>query len=480
MINRMKAGKANKHIILLAITSGAFLLVLTNSAFNVLLPEFVRIYNISAALGGWMITLYMLAMTMTMPLTTLIVDRIGRKRAYIMGLAVYCIFSIMGGLFYKHIEAVLLVRLMHGAAAGLMIPLSLVLLFDHYGHEMRGRITGLWGMLLMVAPAIGPTLGGLVMEFGEIKYLFWINVPFALCSLILCCTQISSYQPARRKTLYLEGVVLMLFSIFAMSMGIHLISVKAVSLWLPVALMLLGTAAGVRFIQKENGRTEPLIRYRLLEGNPVYAMTVFISAIQDSVMFGVIFVLPLLLQEVFHFSPAMTGAIFIPAAIFTSVFSWVGGSLVDKGRSLNFIAYGIVLIAGSVLVFAFFSQQVSFIVIALMMAARGMGNGLSSLTITTVGLNSLPEEDLHEGSVLSSTIERLMSSFAVMLLAVYYEVRWQAIASAGKSAELAKWLALKEECFALGILMLATLPLVLVVKRKKVAIDVGNRRQSAV
>lgn len=74
---------------------------------------------------------------------------------------------------------------MHGVAAGLMIPLSLVLLFDFYGKEVRGKVIGVWGMLLTIAPAIGPTVGGII-----IKYLFWINVPFALLSLLLCLRQI--------------------------------------------------------------------------------------------------------------------------------------------------------------------------------------------------------------------------------------------------------------------------------------------------
>lgn len=462
-----------KHSVLLAILIGAFSLVLTNSAFNTLLPSFVRTYGISTALGGWIIILYILAMTITMPLTSLVVDRLGRKRTYILGIGLYGVFSILGGLFHQYVQVILLVRVMHGVAAGLMIPLSLVLLFDYYGKETRGRVVGAWGMLLTIAPAIGPTLGGFVMEFGKLEQLFWMNVPFALISFVLCCAQIPSYQPAIRKTVHLQGIVLIVASLAALSLGIQFVSNPAVPSWITCLLFFIGILAFIRFIRQENAKAEPLIRYGLLRSNPLFLTALLISTVQDAVMFGVIFVMPLIFQEVFHLSPSVAGALFIPTAVFTSLFVWVGGNWLDKGKSLKFIAYGIGFVAVSVLSFAFVPTGVSLIIVICLMALRGVGNGLSDMTMTAIGLQALPEEDLHEGSALSNTIQRLASSFAVMLLAVYYDVRWQMLAKSGETVEHAKWMTLKEECIVLGILMVLTLPLVVLINRKKAGAVVG-------
>lgn len=122
----MIVSQAKKHSVLLAILIGAFSLVLTNSAFNVLLPSFVRTYGISTSLGGWIIILYILAMMITMPLASLVVDRLGRKRTYILGIGLYGLFSILGGLFHPYVQVLLLVRVMHGVAAGLMIRYCLL------------------------------------------------------------------------------------------------------------------------------------------------------------------------------------------------------------------------------------------------------------------------------------------------------------------------------------------------------------------
>lgn len=465
-----------KHSVLFAILVGAFSLVLTNSAFNILLPSFIQVYDISTTFGGWIITLYLLAMTITMPLTACIVDRLGRKSTYIWGIGLYCIFSILGGVFYQYVQVILLVRFMHGVAAGLMIPLSLVLLFDIYSKEVRGKVTGVWGLLLTIAPAIGPTFGGIIIQYGELKHLFWINVPFALLSLILCYRQIKHDQPANRKTIYLQGIILMIVGIGGLSLGIQMYSNPTFSIWEKSLLVFLGVVTLILFIQKENLQKEPLIRFGLLR-NPIYAISVIMSAVQASVMFGVIFIFPLMLQEVFNLSPSLTGAMFIPTAICTSLFVWIGGNLIDSGKSLYFIAYGIGLIAISVLLFAFVSKEVSLIVIIILMAIRGMGIGLSNMTITTIGLNSLKDDDLHEGSALSNTIKRLASSIAVMVLTVYYDVRWQMVNRLGESAQHAKWMALKEECIVLGCFMLLTLPLALFLNRRKLDVSIENDRK---
>ncbi|MDR6725660.1 EmrB/QacA subfamily drug resistance transporter [Paenibacillus amylolyticus] len=476
----MKLSLLKGHAVLWAILTGAFALVLTNSAFNLLLPYFVQHYDISTTAGGWIIVLYMLAMTLTMPMASLIVDRLGRKQTYMLGICLYGIFSIIGALFHAYFEVLLIVRFVHGVAAGLMIPLSLVLLFDYYGTEVRGRITGAWGMLLMLAPTAGPTLGGFIIEYGRLEYLFWLNVPFAVFSLILCGSYIQVYLPARRKRWHLSSMILLIGGIGALSLGLQLYASPIVGSGVPWSLMAVGIALLIRFIQTENRRKEPLIRYQLLRRNKVFPLTVLVSTIQDCVMFGVIFALPLLFQDVFHMSPALSGALFIPLSICTSLFMWIGGSLMDRGRSLQFIAWGTALVAFSIVSFAFLPLNTPLIILVLLMACRGIGVGLSGMSISALGLQALSEEDMHEGSALSTTIERLASSFAIMGLTLFYDMRWQWLAQTGASVEMAKWGALREICIVLGSAILLTLPLVLLITRKKVGLIVRDGKQAPV
>ncbi|MFD0672085.1 MFS transporter [Cohnella sp. GCM10027633] len=452
---------------MIAVLVGTFSLVLTNSAFNVLLPSLTELYGISASLGGWIISLYALAMTLTMPLAALVVDRLGRKRTYLLGLGLYGAFSAIGGLFAAHVSVILLMRVMHGIAAGLLIPLSLALLFDHYGDSKRGRIVGVWGMLLTIAPAIGPTLGGVMMQFGHLPLLLWANVPLSLLALLLCRSRIRAYEPVRRKTIRLAGIALLASGIASICFGIQLFAASGESRGFAVFLLLLGIALLAVFVKRENRMKEPLIRYRLLRRNSLFAASLAVSTIQDVAMFGVLFALPLLFHEVIGLSPSVAGAMFVPVAVCTSLFGWIGGRWVDDGRPLGYIAWGIALMAASSFAFFFVGPGASFIVVLTLMTLRGIGNGLSDMTMTTIGLNALPNEDTHEGASLSNTLQRLVSSFAVLLLALYYDIRTEALALAGMTSAASSRTALQEECVALGCLLAASLPLVYYISRKR-------------
>lgn len=461
-----------KHSALLAVFIAAFSLVLTNSSFNILLPSFMQLYGISASSAGWVILAYLLSMTITMPLTPLVVDRLGRKRAYIAGVAIYGLSSIIGGLFDQYVQVVLIVRSLHGIAGGIMIPLSLSLLFDVYEKEVHGRVAGIWGIQLTVASIIGPTVGGLIIQFGQLQYLFWLNVPFAIVSLCLCATQINSYQIMRKKEMDLFGIIYMVLSILMLSVSIQLFLKQVLPTWLLVMMLVGGLLLLIRFIQVENKKIEPLLNYKLLQRKTIFAITVLIAAIQDVVMLGAVFVLPLLFQEVYHLPSSAVGAMFIPTAIFTSLFMWLGGHWMDKGKSKNFIVVGIVIVAISIISFSLLPKSVSIFVLILLMIGRGIGGGLSNMTVTTIGLHTLSQEELHEGSALASTIERFSSSFAVMLLTIYYDFRWSMLLNAGLSVADAKWMAIKEECMILGSIMLVTVPFVLYITRKRVDIGV--------
>ncbi|WP_322922220.1 MFS transporter [Paenibacillus campi] len=465
-----------QYAVLGSILIGAFSLVLTNSAFNVLLPYFVTYYGISTLTGGWIIALYMLAMTLTMPLASLVVDRLGRKRTYMLGIVLYGVSSVLGALLYEHVSVLLVVRFIHGAAAGLMIPLSLVLLFDNYGTEIRGRITGAWGMLLMIAPAIGPTLGGLIIQFGRLDILFWLNVPFAIGALFWCGRYIRPYVPTGRKHIQFSSISLMLGGIASLSLGIQLYSSTIVPTLCSWLLFGLGLLLLIGFVRLENGRQEPMIRYSLLKSSPIFAWSVLISTIQDCVMFGAIFALPLLFQNVFGLSPSVSGLMFLPGAIATSLFMWIGGNWFDRGQSKRFIAWGTLIVVLALFSFVLLPQSIGMIVLIVLMACRGAGMGLSGMSVSALGLQALPEEDMHEGSALATTLQRLISSFALIILTLFYDGRWHMLAQSGYTSQAAQWMALREVFVLLGTVLLLTLPVILSITRKKVGIIAEHNR----
>nr|WP_279158391.1 MFS transporter [Pseudomonas corrugata] len=158
---------------------GTLTVSLNNSSLNPALPAFMAAFAIGPLMATWIVAGFMTAMGMTMPLTSFLSQRLGRKRLYLWGVALFIGGSLMGAVA-DSIVLVIAARVVQGIASGLMIPLSLAIIFSVYAKDERGRVTGLWSAVVMLAPAVGPLCGSLLLEWFSWRSLFLMNVPIGL------------------------------------------------------------------------------------------------------------------------------------------------------------------------------------------------------------------------------------------------------------------------------------------------------------
>ncbi|GAJ97658.1 MFS transporter [Geomicrobium sp. JCM 19055] len=451
------------YIVVAAIIGTGFALVVTNSAFNVLIPGLSNLYKIKTSEASWLITIYLLAMTVTMPIAAYLSRVWGRKRLFTSGALILFASSIYGALFYDSFITIAFVRLLHGVAAGIMIPLSLVLLFSLYPQSFHGRISGLWGLVLTAAPAIGPFLGGVLMDLGKFHYLFWFMVPFALFVSFIGVLKLPEQRAVPRKKTSPYTIGVFACSLLCICLGLQLMGTTNLTYWLPYLFLILGIGLLYLFLRNQRNASEPMIALHLFQ-NRLYTASVVIVTVQHSVMFGVLILFPLMMQDVFSYSASVTGALYIPAAIFASLFAWYGGRKIDQ-QSTSFVKIGILLTALSILLLAFVPIHASLLVLIVIMAIRGMGMGLSNSPVVTIGLHALEEKDWHDGSALSNTLKRLSSMVMVIFITMYFDLRWTALEATVTVTE-AKWQALQELWLLLGFLMIVTLPLTKVIKNR--------------
>jgi MFS family permease len=161
--------------VVITVMLGTFTVLLNNSSLNPAIPSFIKVFHTNAATASWLITIFLITMGMTMPLTGYLADRFGKKKVYLSGLALFVTGSLLGSLSWG--LAVILCRGLQGMAGGLMIPLSLALIFEAFPKEERGKVTGIWGIAIMAAPMLGPTVGGIVLSLSSWQVLFLMNVP---------------------------------------------------------------------------------------------------------------------------------------------------------------------------------------------------------------------------------------------------------------------------------------------------------------
>ncbi|KPW24975.1 YhcA [Pseudomonas amygdali pv. aesculi] len=430
---------------------GTLTVSLSNSSLNPALPTFMEAFQVGPLLATWIVAGFMTSMGMTMPLTSFLSQRIGRKRLYLWGVALFIGGSLLGALA-NSIALVITARVVQGIASGLMIPLSLAIIFSVYEKHERGRVTGLWSAAVMLAPALGPLCGSLMLEWFSWRSLFLMNVPIGLLALLLGVGVLPDSEPVERKPFDLIGYLLV-----ASGIGLLMIAISrmhhAQALLDPFnqGMVLVAVACLIAFVRVELSRKAPLLNLRLfnLRG---YRLSVIVAVVQSVGMFECLVLLPLLVQTVLDYNPIWTGLALLCTAAFASLFGQWGGKALDRHGPRTVVAIGLLLTGASTLALGMLKADTAIGVVFMLMMIRGAGLGLSYMPVTTAGLNALPEPMVTQGAAMNNISRRLVASLAIVIASLWLEFR---LNTAGPAATPS---AINEVFIATGLLILLALP----------------------
>lgn len=443
--------------VLVTVLLGTFTVSLNNSALNLAIPELMRVFNAAAIQVSWVMTLFLVAMGMTMPLTGFLAGRFGARRLYLLGLWLFLLASLLGALSMDLVW-VLLARGLQGIAAGLMIPLSLPLIFAAWPVERRGRVTGLWGFAAMIAPALGPSVGGLLLEVSSWRVLFLMNLPVAFLALASGHRYLGERPQDRERSFDLPGFVMVTLGIggvlVALASPSDLLTFRS---WAPLAVGLLLLIAFVRF---EWRTPQPLLELRLFSVR-LYRVSVLIACAQAVATFGCLLLIPLWMQRVQGYDALTTGMIFLPTALVAAACSPLAGRLIDKRSSRQAVSFGLLVTACALVGLAVLGREAPLWLIGLLMAARGIGLGFGYLPVTTIGLNALHDDRVAQASAMNNLGRRLASALGVAALALHHDLRTAQLVAQGAASEAAALAALSEAFLALAALVLLATPLAL-------------------
>jgi EmrB/QacA subfamily drug resistance transporter len=481
----MKSGLrlSSSRQVLITVLLGTFAVSLNNTALNPAIPTFMTVFNIGAVTASWITTSFMLSMGLTMPVTGFLGQKLGKRRLYLFGLALFVIGSCIGSLATSMV-GVLTARAIQGVASGFMIPLSLALIFSVYGKENRGKVTGLWGTLVMLAPALGPALGGFLVEFYRWQLLFAFNIPVGVAGWLIGFHALpeQAAQSADQQKFDWQGFVLISLGISLLLLSASRLTSEAALLngW-NIALLFMAVGCLVLFVRVELIKSDPLLNLRIFTV-PSYTLSVVIVVVHAIGMFGCIFLLPLLMQQVLGYGPGWTGLAFLATALFSSLFSSVGGRVLDARGPRGVVVLGLLITALATLVlglvgmtlFLTLSLTTSLWVVFGLMMVRGAGIGLSYMSVTTAGLNAIPEHWVTQGSAMNNILRRVSASVAMVLVSLYFQWRSTALQIGEPlhphevlSSQAASLTAINELFIAIAVLLMLTLPLALLLPRRE-------------
>ncbi|WP_337189841.1 MDR family MFS transporter [Sediminibacillus terrae] len=453
-------------MVVVSVLFGTFTVILNNSMLNPTLPHFIELFDSNAVSVGWILTIFMVSMGMTMPLTGYLGDRFGKKKIYLIGLSIFLVGSLSGALSHT-LGMMIASRAVQGMAGGLMMPIAMALIFQAFPREERGLAVGIYGVAAMVAPAIGPTIGGVIIEFLPWNFLFLFNIPFGLIGLIISSKYLIPTKPDPNLKFDLTG-----FLLVTAGVGAILFALGRGSTWelltQPFSLLMIGggVAAIILFIIYEQRQEQPLLELSVFKV-PTYAVSIVVTATASIGLFSGIFLLPLLIQNVYGLSEIQTGLLFLPAALCSGLFMTLGGKLLDKKGPRYVVPPGLLLLAATTFALGNLQLSTPFWLILLINTVRGAGLGMSNMPATTAGMNAIPEKLVAQGSAMNNVLRQIFSAFGIVFFSIYYEVRRAQISAvSGLAGEEAALQAINEAFIFSSILMLVVVPVSFILNGK--------------
>lgn len=454
-----------KWLVVITVLLGTFTVILNNSLLNPALPKFMEIFDADAVSVSWIMTIFMLMTGMTLPVTGYLADRFGKKQVYLTGLGLFVVMSFFGS-FSWNLSSIIFFRAMQGIAGGLMMPLSMALIFDAFPKNERGFATGVWGIASMMAPTIGPTIGGFIIELGSWQWLFFMNLPTGLLCFLLGLKFLSSTKSDRSRRFDLIGFLTITAGIGCLLFGLGQIAALEDLLSVPnLSLVMIGVLLIVIFVFYELRQKEPLLKLTVFT-NSTYRNSVSISSVQTMSLFSGVFLVPILIQNVYGYSPIVTGLIFLPSGLFMGICVTVAGRILDKRGAKGVVTTGLIITGLTSFLLGMLTLESSLWIIFMLMALRGIGLGLSNMPATTAGLNAISDNLVAQGSAINNVVRRISASLVIVMISIYYEVRRAHLFLHGQSTEAGSLQAINELFILLGLIVLLMIPIGLKLKKQ--------------
>lgn len=455
-----------RWLITTTVLLGTVTVSINNTALNPAIPEFMSAFNAPASVASWVVSGYMISMGITMLATGYLSQKYGHKNIYLLGLALFVVGSSVGALSMSMTQ-IIIIRIIQGFAAGLMIPISLTLIFQAYPQNQRGRITGIWATAVMIAPAIGPAVGGILLEYYQWPVLFLMNIPFGVTALIIGLYCLQSHQCNEAAAFDWPGFISATIGVAVLMWAlIQLSNGTSLSIQGNIFIFCLSALCFLIFIHIELSKSDPLLSIRIFT-IPTYSLSVAISIILFISMFQNFIIFPILMRTVLGHSASSIGFALLINALFSSLCVNFSGRILDSRGPREIVALGLVLSAVSTYAFSFITQDSTLWTIYLLIAVKGIGFGMAYITVTTAGLNSIPERFITQGSAMNNIARRITASAAIILTTAYFDCRSSQLASHGATIVTSHLTAINETFLFTSLILAFTVPLALLLTKQQ-------------
>ena len=406
--------------------------ILAATIVNVAFPAMISEFHVGHDSLQWVATGFLAATATTMLATSWLVESLGQRTTFVVTMVVFLAASLLGAASWNT-ESLIAARVLQGAAAGVMQPLSMIAVFEVFPLEQRGRAMGVFGFGVVLAPAVGPALGGLLTQAFGWRAIFLLSVPFCVAALPLGWRWLSAGRASGpRRPFDWVGTVLLIGALVAL---LNFPVVGHRSGWLSalavvdasIALALTGA-----FVAWQFHAPAPLLSVRLLASRGFRA-ALMVAVAYGLGLFGTTYLVPVFVQDIAAYGPAKAGNLLLAPGLALALAIALGGRLTDRTAPRRVVAWGLACFALSSLLLAFATATTAFWLLSLWLTIGRVGLGFIIPALNVGAVESLPPQYLGQASAAVNFARQLGGAVGVNLLAVLLEWRLSAYGTVGSA-----------------------------------------------
>ena len=398
-----------KIVFIIAIlVSGGFITMFSETVLTPALPSIMEETSVSTNVAQWLTTGFILVSAIMIPLTAFFINRFPTKRLFMSAMSLFA-FGCLLCAISPNFSVILLGRFFQAAGAGIMMPLCQTVVLVLVPLSKRGTAMGVIGLVMALAPAIGPTLAGWVIDIMGWHIMFYIITALAVLDIVLAGFVLENVIESSNPKLDMPSVLLSSLGLASFLYGCSAAGDMGLLHVLPWFFILIGIVTSMAFVKRQFTLKEPFLDLRILKF-PQFAIATIIAMIVNAALISGAVMLPIFMQNIQGFSAMQSGLAMLPGALCMAVMNVVSGRIFDKYGPRGLAISGLSLLTISAAAFIFMHTGTPFALLCLIYTMRMVGISMAMMPITTWGLNTLSNKRMAHGTAINNTLRQVAGS----------------------------------------------------------------------
>ena len=400
--------------ILAAMLFGMFIAILNQTLLNVALPKINTEFNISASTGQWLMTGFMLVNGILIPISAFLFNKYSYRKLFIIGLALFTLGSLVCAISFNF-PIMMSGRVLQAIGAGILMPLGSNVIVTIFPPEKRGVAMGTMGIAMILAPAIGPTLSGYIVQNYHWNVMFYGMFFIGIIAIVIGLFWFKLYQSTTNPKADIPGIIYSTIGFGSLLYGFSEAGNKGWGSTEIVTMFIVGTVFIIFFILRELRMKAPMLNLEVLK-YPTYTLTTIINMIVMMSLYGGMILLPLYLQNLRGFSALDSGLLLLPGALVMGALGPVAGKLLDTIGIKPLAIFGIGIMTYATWELSKLNMDTTYLHIMWIYIVRSFGMAFVMMPIMTAGMNALPPRLISHGNAFVNTMRQLAGSIGTAIL----------------------------------------------------------------